>query len=359
MSACTVARCWQPGPRRIAVFRALQLGDLLCAVPALRALRRRAPEAEITLVGLPWARAFAARYAHYVDRYVEFPGACGLPEREPDHQAFPQFIADMRAYRYDLAVQLHGSGALCNLIVEDFGARECIAHVPSSAPLAAGRRRWREDEAEIARWLALLEEAGAPARGSELEFPLTPFDRADCATLCDTWGVAPANSVCIHPGARLRSRRWGTERYAAVADALASLGMTILLTGSRDEAELTAAVAACMRRPAIDLAGRTELGTLAALVARCRLVIANDTGISHLAAALRTPSVIVSSGGDALRWAPLDGARHRVLHAPAACRPCAHERCPWVEHPCARDVPIVQVLDAARALLAAEASHAA
>lgn len=359
MSGCDLARYWEPAPQRIAVFRALQLGDLLCAVPALRALRRRAPEAEITLVGLPWAAAFTARYAHYLDRFVEFPGACGLPEREPDHEAFPRFIADMRARRYDLAVQLHGSGALCNLIVEDFGARECIAHVPAAAPLAPGRRRWRDDEAEIARWLALLEEAGAPACGRELEFPLTPADRAELDALSRTLDFDPMNCVCVHPGARLRSRRWGTARFAAVGDALAAQGLTIALTGARDEAALTAEVAARMQRPALDLAGRTSLGALAALVARCRLVVANDTGISHVAAALGTRSVIVSSGGDAARWAPLDRGRHHVLHAAAPCRPCAHEACPYPEHPCARDVAVAQVLDAARALLCAETPHAA
>lgn len=359
MSACDAAQYWEPAPRRIAVFRALQLGDLLCAVPALRALKRRAPDADITLVGLPWAAAFAARFSHYLDRFVEFPGACGLPERIPDHRAFPHFIADMRGGRYDLAVQLHGSGALCNLIVEDFGARACIAHEPATAASVAGRRPWRDDEPEILRWLALLEAAGAPACGSALEFPLTTADHAEFETLSAALGFDAARCVCVHPGARLRSRRWGAPRFAAVGDALAAIGMTVLLTGAPDEAALTAEVAVRMQRPALDLAGRTSLGALAALVARCRLVVANDTGISHVAAALRTPSVIISSGGDAMRWAPLDRARHRVLHAAMPCRPCAHEACPYPDHPCAREVAVAQVVDTARALLAAEHSHAA
>jgi ADP-heptose:LPS heptosyltransferase len=92
-----------------------------------------------------------------------------------------------------------------------------------------------------------------------------------------------------------------------------------------------------MRAPAVDLAGKTSLGGLAALVARARLVLANDTGISHIAAALQAPSVIVASGSDPRRWAPLDRRRHRVLWHPAACRPCAHAACP-IGHPCALGV---------------------
>lgn len=81
---------------KIAVFRALQLGDMLCAVPALRALRRAYPQADIALIGLPWATSFMQRYHKYLNRHIVFPGYPGLPEQPFNEQAWHRFVAQMQ-----------------------------------------------------------------------------------------------------------------------------------------------------------------------------------------------------------------------------------------------------------------------
>src|SRR5574337_212241 len=98
------------GTRKVIVFRALNLGDLLCAVPAFRALRRGLPRAEITLLGLPWARQFVFRFRRYVDDFVSFPGYPGLPEQPCNESRAGFFFESIRKRKYDLAIQLHRSG---------------------------------------------------------------------------------------------------------------------------------------------------------------------------------------------------------------------------------------------------------
>jgi ADP-heptose:LPS heptosyltransferase len=339
------------GVRSIAVFRALQLGDMLCVVPALRALRAAAPQACITLIGLPWANSFVRRYHRYVDDLLVFPGFPGFPEQPARLQQMPGFLAEVQGRGFDLAIQLHGSGTLSNPLTVLFGAkRNAGFHVPGQyCPDPAAFTFWDEREHEVLRYLRLTEFLGAPPQGEHLEFPLTDDDHASLRRSHADLPV-PGSYVCIHPGARMLTRRWLPQRFAEVADRLAASGMKIVLTGSPDEAEVVQAVHKAMRMPALNLCGKTDLGGLAALLAQARLVVSNDTGISHVAAAVATPSVIVSCGSDPGRWAPLDHARHQVIHADVVCRPCMHQVCP-IGHQCALDVGADAVAELAMRLL--------
>jgi ADP-heptose:LPS heptosyltransferase len=305
----------RPTPRKVAVFRALKLGDLLVAVPALRAIRAAPPAAEVVLIGLPWAREFADRFPHLLDGFREFPGWPGLPEREPDVRRIPAFLAEMQAERFDLTIQLHGSGPVVNELCVLFGAKRTAGfYRPGEwCPDPDLFRPWPGRGLELRRLLALTEFLGFPAYGELMEFPVRGGDRKLAARLtgpCEGW------FACVHPGASAPQRRWPAERFAATADALAARGLRVVLTGTAAERELTAAVTAAMTTPALDLAGKTDLGPAAAVLARARLVVCNDTGVSHLAAAVDTPSVVVSTGDNPARWSPPDAARHRVL-----CRP--------------------------------------
>jgi ADP-heptose:LPS heptosyltransferase len=185
-----------------------------------------------------------------------------------------------------------------------------------------------------------------PDCGTELEWPILAGEDADAAL---AW-FRHESYVCIHAGARLLSRRWPVERFAAVADALAASGYAIVLTGAAEEAELAAELTRRMHAAAVNLCGKTSLGGLARLIQRARLIVCNDTGASHVAAAVGTPSVVVCCGADPLRWAPLDAVKHRVLHLPLDCRPCMHAVCP-IGHACALGITPDRVVEEALGLL--------
>ncbi|MCW7536317.1 glycosyltransferase family 9 protein [Aquabacterium sp. A7-Y] len=342
------------GVRRILVFRALMLGDLLCAVPALRALKAAYPEAKLTLVSLPWARSLAERLPQ-VDDFIAFPGHPALPELPADMAAWPDFLEQVQACRADLAVQLHGSGGIANTLVACFGARRMAGFWQPGAwcPDEQLFTPWPEGGHEIERLLAVVERLGLPRRGEQLEFPLRDEDRAG---LRRVWPEAPQGAyVCVHPGAQLRSRRWPVLRFAAVADALAAQGLHIVITGTASEAPLAAQLQAAMQAPATNLVGRTSLWELGALIEGARLVLSNDTGISHVAVALGSPSVVVSSGGEVQRWQRMDAQLHRVLWGDVACRPCSHELCPSA-HECALAITPEAVIAAARHTLSSGAN---
>jgi ADP-heptose:LPS heptosyltransferase len=293
---------------RIAIFQALQLGDLLCATPAMRALRQHYPMSEITLIGSAWARDMVERLSS-IDHFIPFPGYPGIAESPASPlESAPDWP------RFDLAIQMHGAGKVSNGFVASLGAARSLGHGDPDDDRLTLSRPWQELEREPLRWLHLLEVLDVPEAGHHLEFPLSPDERRRAANLIGGEDSRPI--VGVHVGASDPRRRWPPEAFTTVIDALAAqTGCQFVLTGSAAERELTARVAAAAKTPVIDLAGMTTLGEFGAVIAGLDLLLTNDTGSSHVAAAMRTPSVVLFGPADPRRWAPLDATRHRVINA--------------------------------------------
>jgi heptosyltransferase II len=179
------------------------------------------------------------------------------------------------------------------------------------------------------------------------------------------WGAlaggagGPGRAVAgVFPGSNARSRRWDADRFAAVARGLAADGVSVLVFGGPAERELTRRVAG---EWALDLGGRTRLAVLAAALAGCHILITNDSGPMHLAAAVGTRTLVVSGPADTRETAPAGDGHVYLQRTDLPCVPCVRNECPRkgggyilaeAERECLRLIEVAEVLTAARRMLA-------
>ena len=270
------------------VLRDLGLGDLLVGVPALRLLRRALPDHEIALVA-PAALTPLVERIQAVDLHVSDPGA---------------YRPEDRSHGVDVAVNLHGRGPKSHARLDAVAPRRRVGH---AAPGWDGPA-WTDDPArpERRRWCDLLAATG-------LVDADTAARAADDLRLPGRREVADGPLV-VHPGAAFGSKRWPPERFAACAAALHRAGPPVVVTGGPDERTLTREVVARAGLPPdTDRGGRTDLAGLLDLVAAATLVLAGDTGISHVATAFATPSVTLFGPVPPTQWGPPPGGPHLVL----------------------------------------------
>jgi hypothetical protein len=272
-------------------------------VPALRLLRRALPDHRVVLLGPTWVGDVAG-----------FP----VDAVTDDASASPP----------DVVVNLHGRGPQSHARLDALAGARPVRRIGHAAPGWDGPA-WADDPArpERRRWCDLLaasglvDEAIAAAAADDLRLPTPALPRASTAlSACSPELLAPSDrkatpstpgAVVVHPGAAFGAKRWPVERFAAVAAALAGDGHRVVVTGGREEAALTAQIAAVSG--GLDLAGRTSIGELLALVAGARLVIAGDTGIAHVATAFGVPSVTLFGPVGPEQWGPPPDRRHVVL----------------------------------------------
>jgi ADP-heptose:LPS heptosyltransferase len=299
---------------KIALFRALQLGDMLCAVPAIRALRHAFPKADIALIGLPWADSFVQRFAHYINRHIVFPGYPGLPEQPFSKPEWDQFVTRMQQEQFDCIIQMQGNGTIVNDMLQQLHAKQLAGfHQQDSLMDAAWFLAYPEGEHEVMRHLLLMKHLGIQEEGVQMEFPVTEQEEAAVQQIAPF--VHQERFVVVHPGARSAARQWSPCYFASLADYCAEHGYRVVLSGTKEEAPITDYVEALMlhKDKVVNLAGKTSLGVIAALIKQADLLIANCTGVSHIAAATKTPSIIISMDGEPHRWGPMNQMLHHVF----------------------------------------------
>ncbi|MBW9111660.1 glycosyltransferase family 9 protein [Microbacterium ureisolvens] len=274
-----------PGDPRdvLLALRALKLGDLLVAVPALRGLRRGFPDHRIVLATSAWLRPIV----DLVPAVDELLPAQGLDAP-----------LDVGGRAVDVAVNLHGRGPESGDLLDRLEPRLLVAHRPD----APDGPEWVDGIHERTRWVRLVRAWGAPA--AETDVAIT---RPSIAPAAD-------GAVVVHVGAFYGARRWPVDRFARVARTLSERGHDIVVTAGGEERPRAEAVAEAAGLPEDSvLAGRLDLTGFAALIAASRLVITADTGAAHLASAYRRPSVVLFGPAPPEEWGPPPAGPHIVL----------------------------------------------
>lgn len=299
----------------LVVLRALGLGDLLTIVPALRALADAYPGFRRVLVTTA-PMVPLAEQLHLVDEVLAAAPLAALP-------------GSLRGA--DVAVNLHGRGPQSHELLTALRPRDLIAFGNDEAGVRGAS--WRSDEHEVHRWCRLLSESGIPADPSRLNIPVPSTPPPPAA----------AGSTLVHPGAAFPSRRWPADRWVAVVRAELERGSRVVLTGGPDEVQLCRSIAddAGLAEDLV-LAGRTDVVQLAAAVGAAARVLCADTGVAHLATALRRPSVVLFGPVPPAEWGPpADRSIHRVLWAGKRGDPLGHALDPGLDA-----ITISQVLSA-------------
>jgi heptosyltransferase-2 len=324
---------------RVVVRGVNWVGDAVMSVPALRELRRLFPRARLTLATRPWAEGIFDG-ADFIDDFLVTGGGSGKTS------AVLREARGWRARRFELAVLFPNSFAPALVAA--------LARVPVRAGYATQGRapllthrvgvpEWRGRRHEVFYYLNLVAElerklygtSTVEARGPDASLRVTEARLRDAQLLLFENGARPGRPlVAICPGStNSRAKRWPAERFAAVADLLAErAGAEVVLVGAAAESDISDEVARHMRARPVVLTGRTDLAQTAAVLKASDLLVTNDTGPAHVAAAVGCPVVVVFGPTNPVTTRPFSDSAE-VVRRPPVCAPCMLRDCP-IDHRC-------------------------
>jgi lipopolysaccharide heptosyltransferase II len=335
---------------RILVVLPNWFGETLFATPLLRLLREQRPHAHLATLGWPACREMLLHNPR-INEILEYDER-GL------HRSLPakgRLIATLRAQRFDAALILRKSLSRSLLLA--------MAGIPVRIGFANPKSGWllthRVPPSPVAMHkastdLLLLEAVGLLTAAVPYEYVVSEEERrAARQRLAERHALDGRPLIILHPGANWLHKRWAPQRFAALGDRLAQHDQAqIAITGGQEDTALAAAVASQMRAPALMLAGTTTVRELGAYCEQARLVVSNDTGVLHMAAAMVRPVVALYGPTDPALTGPLgDPSRTVVLHHPDCCPriPCYEPDRP--PHPGMDSITVEEVFAAASDLL--------
>jgi heptosyltransferase-1 len=341
-------------PKRILLVRLSAIGDIVFASPLAAAARRAWPEAYIAWLVQPECAALL-RHHPDIDEVIEWPLSrlrAHWRERRPIAllRALRRLRAELRARRFDLALDLQGllksalpvwlSGA-----AERIGLDSC----EGSALLMTRVIERPSDGARIgSEYLHLARVLSLPLDDFSMRVQPGPEDAAAAEQLIAAHGLESGFAV-ICPFTTRPQKHWFAERWSELARRLrVETGLRTAMLGGPGDREAGASIARMAGEALVDLSGRTSLLTAAALIARCRVLVGVDTGLSHMGIAFGCPTLLLF--GSTRPYTETTRANARVLYHPRDCAPCRRRPSCGGSYDCMRDIGVDEVLQAVLAL---------
>lgn len=335
---------WQ-NVRRVLVVRLRSIGDTVLATPALYALRRFLPAARIDVLLEDWV-------APVLDGFEEVDNVITIERGSAASRA--RRARMLRAARYDVGYNLHG-GTTATLLLRASGAKHRVGYANyqysrlynHTAPPA--NTLWGRDKTHsVEQQLALLGWTGVPVS----DLPATRLAVTEDAASRVTAKLRAAHLdqskpfALVHPAAAFETKRWATEKFARITEQLAARGLQSIAVAAPNETQV---VADLVGNSSARIIAFTDLSLpeVTALAARSRLFVGNDSGIAHIAAAVRTPSVIIFGSSNIAHWRPWTNAPAEAVREEMPCQPCPGYTCAEFDAPeCIRRVPVERVMAA-------------
>jgi heptosyltransferase-2 len=321
------------------------VGDAVLAIPAIKSIREHFPQAEITVMVRPWVAGLFTS-APFIDKVWSEPKPSGLSD-------WTRIARSIRAGGFELALLLPNSFESALMMF--------LARVPQRVGYATDARSWMLTNSvkpaggarhQVYYYLDLVKIVAAGSTQPSIEISATAEERAEARSLLRAEGITPgAPFLVLNPGAAYGSaKRWDAERFALVADTLSrELQVSVVLIGSEAERGVAEEVRSQIAGKTVVLNGKTSLETLIGVLSESSLVITNDSGPMHIAAALGVPTVAIFGSTDEKVTAPC-GARTRIVKRDVECSPCLLRECP-IDHRCMTGVKVEDVCRAARELV--------